>query len=107
MFTTNLNIHSKTRFPDSFSENKQKYSPINAQLGAQITRYQGAFEFFVGGENLLNIRQKNPIIGFENPFGSSFDTYQVWGSVIGPVAYGGIRFNLNNNKKTIGHEEHF
>ena len=107
MFTTNLNVQSKTRFPVSFLGNTQKYSPVNAQLGVQVTRYQGAFEFFVGGENLLNIRQKNPIIGFENPFGSSFDTYQVWGSVIGPVAYGGIRFNLNNNKKTIGHEEHF
>ncbi|MCO5248805.1 MAG: TonB-dependent receptor [Chitinophagales bacterium] len=98
MLSSNMNIQSKTRFPLSFIGDKQAYSPVNAQLGAQVTRYQGDFEFFVGGENLLNIRQKYPIIGYDNPFGSNFDTYQVWGTVIGPMAYAGIRFNLNNKK---------
>lgn len=99
MFTTNLNIQSKMRFPVSFFNEEQRYSPVNAMMGAQITRYQGNFEFFFGGENLLNIRQNDPIIGFNDPFGGNFDTYQMWGPVIGPVAYGGIRYNLKPKKE--------
>lgn len=97
MFTTNLNIQSKARYPISFKSETQRYSPVNTMLSAQITRYQGYFEFFIGGENLLNTTQKDPIIGYNNPFGEVFDTYQSWGPVIGPVAYGGIRFNLPKN----------
>ncbi len=96
MFTTNLNIHSKMKYPASFNDEHNQFSPASAMLGAQITRYQGNFEFFIGGENLLNVRQKFPIIGYENPFGEIFDTHQIWGPVIGPIAYGGVRFNLNS-----------
>lgn len=108
MFTANTNIHSKVRYPDSFSESSNKYSPVNAMLSAQITRYQGDFEFFFGGENLLNIKQKDLIIGYNDPFGEVFDTYQVWGTPIGPVAYGGIRYNLTKKKDhDYDHEQHF
>lgn len=106
MFTTNLNIQGKMRMPVSFANEVQKHSPVNAMMGAQITRYQGSFEFFFGGENLLNIRQNDPIIGFNDPFGGNFDTYQMWGPVIGPVAYGGIRYNLKPKKQTTDETAH-
>lgn len=99
MLSTNINIQGKSRYPISALNENQQYTPIRPILAAQITRYQGNFEFFVGGENLLNIRQFNPILGYENPFGNNFDTYQAWGSPIGAVAYGGIRFHLKSKKK--------
>lgn len=104
MVSSNFNIRSKSRYPISFENEEQRFTPVTTMLNAQITRYQGPFEFFIGGENLLNTRQYDPIIGAENPFGEHFDTYQVWGSPIGPVAYGGIRYNMK--KKQYDHEEH-
>lgn len=104
LFSTNVNVQSKARYPQSFNNVEQQYTPVNAMLSAQITRYQGPFEFFIGGENLLNTRQTNPIIGYENPFGEVFDTYQAWGSPIGPVAYGGIRYNMKHKEEE--YEEH-
>ncbi|MCO5232395.1 MAG: TonB-dependent receptor [Chitinophagales bacterium] len=106
MLSGNLNINGKARFPLSFENSQTTFSPISSMLNLQVTRYQNAFEFFFGGENLLNVRQKNPIIGANDPFGSNFDTYQVWGSVIGPVAYGGVRYNFKN-KKSNQHENHY
>lgn len=103
MFGTNLNLQGKSRYPISAYRTTQELTPIRSILSAQVTRYQGNFEFFIGGENLLNVRQDNPILGYENPFGNNFDTYQSWGSAIGPVVYGGIRFNLNSKKNN--HEE--
>ncbi|MCO5231809.1 MAG: TonB-dependent receptor [Chitinophagales bacterium] len=105
MLSGNVNINGKARFPLSFENSENNFSPINTMLNLQVTRYQGAFEFFVGGENLLNVRQNNPILGASDPFGSNFDTYQVWGSTIGPVAYGGVRYNFKN-KKSNQHENH-
>jgi hypothetical protein len=103
MLSTNINIQGKSRYPISKLNKDQEYTPIRPILAAQITRIQGNFEFFVGGENLLNIRQFNPILGYENPFGDNFDTYQAWGSPIGAVAYGGVRFHLKSKKNQ--HEE--
>lgn len=103
MLSSNINIQGMSRYPISPFSKDQQYTPIRPILAAQITRIQGNFEFFVGGENLLNIRQFNPILGYENPFGDNFDTYQAWGSPIGAVAYGGVRFHLKSKKNQ--HEE--
>jgi outer membrane receptor for ferrienterochelin and colicins len=94
MFNTNLSLHSKHRLPVSFDGDLQRFSPRYALWGAQITRYQKQFEFFVGAENILNVRQKDPIRGADHPFGNNFDTYQVWGPIVGATAYGGIRMHL-------------
>jgi outer membrane receptor for ferrienterochelin and colicin len=94
MFNTQWSLHGRHRLPNSFQGNTQQYSPVYALGGIQVTRYQKKFEFFLGAENLLNTRQRNPIIGAENPFGDKFDTYQVWGPVIGTIAYGGIRATI-------------
>ena len=52
------------------------------------------WEFYLGGENLTNYRQENPIIEPENPFGSKFDATRAWGPVIGYNLYFGIRFAI-------------
>ena len=51
----------------------------------------------VGGENLTNFKQKNPIIDAANPWGENFDSTMIWGPVHGAKAYIGIRFNWARN----------
>ena len=64
------------------------------QLNAQVTRYFRHFSVYVGGENLTNYKQKNPIIGYNNPWGNSFEPTMVYGPVQGAMAYIGVRVNL-------------
>ena len=49
---------------------------------------------YVGGENLGNYKQKNPIIGYQNPWDNDFEPTMVYGPVQGASAYIGIRVNL-------------
>lgn len=64
------------------------------QLSAQVTRWFRHFSVYVGGENLTGFKQKNPIIGADNPWGPKFDTTMVWGPVHGAMGYAGIRINI-------------
>ena len=53
----------------------------------------------MGGENLTNYRQENPIIDPQNPFGSSFDATRAWGPIIGYNLYFCIRFAIPKSKE--------
>lgn len=64
------------------------------QLSAQVTRYFRNWSVYIGGENLTNFRQKNPIIDAADPWGSRFDSTMIWGPVHGIKGYIGIRVNL-------------
>lgn len=64
------------------------------QLSAQITRWFRHFSVYVGGENLTNFKQKHPIIGYDNPWGTNFEPNMIWGPVRGAMGYVGIRLNL-------------
>ena len=68
--------------------------PSYEQLNAQITRWFRRWSIYVGGENMTNFKQKNPIVGASDPWGSHFDSTLIWGPVHGAVYYVGIRFNL-------------
>lgn len=73
-----------------------EFSPSISTLNAQITKvFSSNFELYIGGENITNIKQNNPIIGSDNPFGSSFDTTYVYGPIFGSSYYGGLRYRLN------------
>ena len=67
------------------------------QLSVQITRYFRRWSIYVGGENLTNFKQKNPIIDAATPWGENFDSTMIWGPVHGAKAYIGIRFNWARN----------
>lgn len=71
-----------------------RYSPTFCQLTAQITREFRHFSVYVGGENLTGYTQKNPILGWENPWSGGFDATQVWGPIAGAMFYGGIRIKM-------------
>lgn len=64
------------------------------QLSLQITRYFRRWSIYVGGENLTNFKQKNPIVGADNPWGDTFDASMIWGPMHGAKGYVGVRFNL-------------
>jgi outer membrane receptor for ferrienterochelin and colicin len=67
------------------------------QLSAQVTRYFRFGSVYIGGENLTNFKQKNPIINAQDPWSDSFDPTMVWGPVHGWKVYAGLRFNIARN----------
>ena len=65
-----------------------------ALLNAQVTRNWKHFEAYMGGENLLNVMQQNPIISAQNPFGSNFDATEIWSPIMGWNVYLGLRYTI-------------
>jgi outer membrane receptor for ferrienterochelin and colicin len=71
-------------------------SPTIGTLNAQVTKvFSPKFEVYVGGENITNVRQNNPILGANDPFGSNFDTTFVYGPIFGSMYYAGLRYKIN------------
>ena len=64
------------------------------QLNAQITKRFRHWSIYVGGENLTNFRQDNPIISANDPTSRDFDATLVWGPTMGRKFYIGIRYNI-------------
>ena len=72
-----------------------EYTPTIGTLNAQITKvFSNRFEVYLGGENITNVKQTNPILDAENPFGSNFDTTFVYGPIFGSMYYAGLRFKI-------------
>lgn len=72
-------------------------APAYGLWNAQLTRvFSPQFEIYLGGENLSNQRQANPVIGIDQPFGRNFDASLVYAPVFGRMIYAGLRFNLKN-----------
>lgn len=69
-------------------------APSFVNINAQISRAFPKFEVYLGGENLTNFKQANPIFHAHDPFGSSFDAGQVWGPVVGRTIYAGFRYKI-------------
>ena len=73
---------------------KNGRTPVYPMLYAQITRRFKGWDVYVGAENLTNFRQKNAIIGADNPRQASFDASCIWGPLMGIKAHAGFRFTL-------------
>ena len=96
-FDATLSVFGKARLAASSNSNNLS-SEVFPKLNAQITYRTKKWEYYLGGENLTNYRQENPIIEPENPFGSKFDATRAWGPVIGYNLYFGIRFAIQKKK---------
>lgn len=75
-----------------------EYSPWLTNLLGQIT-YVTKFkkcvlQIYLGGENLGNFRQLNPITAVNDSFGKYFDAGMVWGPIYGRMMYAGLRFKI-------------
>ena len=78
----------------SSSQSSREYSDVFPRLNAQITYKLKKWDVYLGGENLTNYRQENPIIEPENPFGPNFDATRAWGPIIGYNIYVGLRYSI-------------
>jgi len=99
-FDLTYNWLSRQRYPSTALSAPEfqldEYSPTIGTLNMQITKvFSPKFEIYVGGENVTNVRQENPIISPDNPFGSNFDSNFVYGPIFGRMFYTGLRFRIN------------
>jgi outer membrane receptor for ferrienterochelin and colicins len=70
-------------------------SPAYMVLLAQITKkFKHNFEVYLGGENLTGFLQEDPITEPFIPYHTHFDTMMVWGPIVGPTIYAGLRYSL-------------
>lgn len=97
-FNSSLNWFGKTRIPSTTTNDSENQRPLSSkdffQWNAQITYKWRAWEVYVGGENLLNFSQKNPIIAGDQPFSNQFDATLIWGPLRGAMAFTGVRFTI-------------
>jgi outer membrane receptor for ferrienterochelin and colicins len=88
-------IPSTTQLPEEYQ--MPAYSPVYPMLNAQVTKFFKRWEIYLGGENLTNYTQHNPIIAADDPFGPYFDASNVWGPISGIKIYAGVRFLLKHD----------
>ncbi|WP_243472814.1 TonB-dependent receptor [Winogradskyella sp. MH6] len=99
-FDATYNWLDSQRFPSTNLSDVEyqldEYSPTVGTLNLQVTKvFSPKFEVYLGGENVTNVKQDNPIVSADNPFGSNFDTNFVYGPIFGSMYYAGLRFRIN------------
>ncbi len=99
-FDLTYNWLDTQRYPSTVSSPEQfrlpERSPTIGTLNAQITKvFSPRFEIYIGGENMTNVRQDNPILNAENPFATYFDTTFVYGPIFGSMYYTGMRYKID------------
>jgi outer membrane receptor for ferrienterochelin and colicins len=72
----------------------QTYAPPFSTVYAQVTKQFKKWEMYVGGENLFNFTQANPIHHANDPFSINFDASMVWGPIVGRMIYVGMRYKI-------------
>lgn len=95
-FTTQLNGDSRipTTATNPPEYRRETGSPVYVILNAQVTRFFKRWEVYLGGENLTNYKQQNPIIAADDPFGPYFDSSLIWAPIDGIRIYAGFRYLL-------------
>lgn len=98
-FDATFNWLSKQRFSSTVSNpvtyQLPTYTPTLGTLNGQITHvFSPKFEVYLGGENITNVKQSNPILGADDPFSANFDSTFVYGPIFGGTYYMGLRFKL-------------
>lgn len=57
-------------------------------------KFSERFEWYIGGENLGNFTQENPIIDYENPFSDYFNASHIYAPTLGIRGYMGIKWTI-------------
>ena len=99
-FDLTYNFIGEQRLPDTsinpleyqFEEYSNSYSLLNTQITKVFTE---KFEMYFGVENLTDLKQKNPILASDDPFGDSFDSTIIYAPIFGRMLYSGLRFKIN------------
>ncbi len=98
-FDYTFNWIGKQQLPNTstnpIQDRLSSYSPDFSLMNAQVTRtFSSRFEMYVGAENFGNYKQQKPILGANNPFGTSFDSSIIYAPVFGQMYYAGLRFKI-------------
>ncbi len=95
-FTAQFN--GDARLPDTKEYPEQYRRPVLSSeytiFNAQVTKYLGRWELYLGVENLGDFTQDDPIIASDDPFGNYFDTSLIWGPIVGRKIYFGMRYSI-------------
>jgi outer membrane receptor for ferrienterochelin and colicin len=95
VFDATAQLNGRTRLPGlNGYQSEKRYSPAYPLYFAQITKNSKRFDIYLGIENLLNYKQKDPIDNWRNPFSQDFDASRIWGPIDGRRIYGGIRLRI-------------
>lgn len=76
------------------AETSPDYFNLLGQI-TYLTKIKSAdFNIYLGVENLLNYKQKDPIVAADVPFSKYFDASMIWGPVYGRMLYMGLRLKI-------------
>ena len=90
-----FHIVGTQRLVETIRDNENSFSPRYSIWNFQLSHvFSKKFEIYLGGENIGNFKQTNPIIGFDNPFGINFDSSQIYGPIFGGMIYTGLRLKV-------------
>ncbi|RXR20541.1 TonB-dependent receptor [Flavobacterium amnicola] len=93
-FDYTLNWFGQQQLPNTNNQ-LPDFSPTFIVMNSQVTRtFSSVFEMYLGVENLGNYKQNRAIVGYENPFGTNFDTSAIYAPVFGQMFYAGLRFKV-------------
>ncbi len=101
-FDANFHWYGRQRLPDTRLNpealRRPDYSAAYSLAGLQVRYAWRAFEFFTGCENVFDFRQRQPILGWEQPFARGFDPSFAWGPTRGREFYAGCHFKIEQKK---------
>ncbi|MBK1439025.1 TonB-dependent receptor [Parapedobacter sp. ISTM3] len=100
-FDYTLNITGQKRLPSTAAnpiayqmpEYSQTYTTMNAQISKTIGKNR-PIDLYIGGENLTDFFQQNPVLAADQPFSEFFDSSLLWGPITGRMFYIGVRFSV-------------
>jgi hypothetical protein len=91
-FEINGTYNSSQRLPSiGYANRSPAFTMLNLQISKESRKNS---QFYIGIQNLLNVRQLNPIVGGDLPFDGVFDASIVWGPIMGRQLYAGWRYDI-------------
>jgi len=97
-FDLTCQLNGPSRLPDTQKMpdflQRPGWSPVWFNLLGQITKKFKYFDVYLGGENLTNFRQTDPIAEYWKPYHTHFDASMAWGPITGITIYAGIRLTI-------------
>lgn len=107
-FDISLNLFGESRIPSTMANpvgnRMADSSPGYSTMNAQLTRIVGAWEFYLGAENITSVLQEYQIIAADDPYGPYFDASLIWGPTNKAMLYGGLRYTIQRKTKNTTHE---
>ncbi len=101
-FDYTLNVTGQKRLPSTavnpvdyqMPDYSKAYVTMNAQVSKTIGKAR-PIDLYIGGENLTNFFQQNPVLAADQPFSEFFDSSLLWGPLTGRMFYAGVRVSIN------------